>query len=234
MKKFLLFLLLMIIPLSVNAEDLSITSLVVEGVNIELQDGVYEYNATVDNAVTEANFIIETNADNYQLLNNTDLIVGSNIITIELNKGKIKTEYTINVLRMAYDVTALSNNNRLTNISVSGYPLGFNSDKLEYNLNIKAEYKLSINYEVEDANALVYIEGNENLHQGSVITIKVVAQSGNVREYKINIASATERIEEEEKIEKNLDMRLMSYIISALAIILFLVFINVKGNEKEK
>ena len=48
----------------------------------------------------------------------------------------------------------------------------------------------------------IRIDGNENLVDGSVIRVKVIAQSGDIREYKINI-TATEVREEIEVFEED-------------------------------
>ena len=132
------------------------------------------------------------------------------------------------------DIIKLSNNNRLKNLSVIGYPLGFDSDKLEYNLTIGAEAKLRISYTTENEEAEVYVEGNEGLVDGSVIKIKVVAQSGDVREYKINIKATEVREEIEVYEEEKYDLQFIAYIVAALLISIFLFIINITGRKNEK
>lgn len=125
----------------------------------------------------------------------------------------------------------LSNNNNLENLSVYGYPLGFSSEVLEYNISIGTEAKLNITYTTENEDAEVYIEGNENLVKGSIIKVKVIAQAGDVREYKINIKDAEPREEIETNEEESFDMNLIIYGGIIALVTLFLIVINIKGKK---
>lgn len=235
MKKLLFGLVLLFLPIVVNAENLKLNSLIVEGKNIELKDDIYIYNTTVSNGYNVVSIEVDAPVGvNYEIIGNENLIVGTNVIKINLSDAENTKEYVLNVLKMADDVVTLSNNNKLKNISISGYPLGFNPDKLEYNLTIKAESRLNISYEKDSELSEVYVTGNEKLITGSVIKIKVIAQSGDVREYKINI-TASEIREEVEIVEENkIDLKLIAYIVSAALISMFLVIINVTGKEEKK
>lgn len=235
MKKIIFALLFLIIPFGVKAEELKLNSLKINNQEISLKENVYEYSATVEHGYTSANIEAKVNEGiNYTINGNQNFIVGSNPVKIVLTSNGVTKEYTINILRMSDSVVTLSSNNKLKNISITGYPIGFSTSKLEYDLSIKSEATLKISYEKEDDTAEVYIDGNLDLKQGSVIKLKVIAQSGEVREYKINIKSAEERQEETYDDENKIDFELIGYIGSALLISGFLVFINVSGKKKEK
>lgn len=232
MKKIILFICLFLFPVVVNAQDLKINELIIEGEKLELKDGVYEYDLTLSDIYSKLSIVVDVDDNiSYEIEGNDGLSVGNNTINIKLSDGVNNTNYTINILKMADDPIELSNNNKLKNLSISGYPLGFESDVLEYNLTIKSEAKLRINYVKESDEAEVYIDGNENLVDGSVIRVKVVAQSGDVREYKINIHATETRLEIEEDIEEKVDYKLIAYIVAAALIAIFLVIINLSGKK---
>lgn len=235
MKKILFALLFLIIPFSVKAQSLKINSLKVNEKEVSLVDNVYEYSASVGNDYTSANIVLTVDDGvTYEINGNENFVVGGNIVKIVLSSNGETKEYSLNILRMSGSVVELSNNNKLKNISVTGYPIGFSSNKLEYDLSIKSEATLKISYEKEDDTAEVYIEGNMDLKVGSVIKIKVIAQSGEVREYKLNIKSAEARVEEKYDDGNKIDLNLVGYIGAALLLSGFLVFINVGGKKKAK
>ena len=236
MKKLLCFLCLFLMPFCfVDAEGLELNKLSVEGNEIELKDDIYEYELIIDTDFSMVSVYVEVDDGvSYTVSGNNDISIGDNIITIDVTDGITSVQYKVNAKMLDEDIIKLSNNNRLKNLSVIGYPLGFDSDKLEYNLTIGAEAKLRINYTTENEEAEVYVEGNEGLVDGSVIKIKVVAQSGDVREYKINIKATEVREEIEVYEEEKYDLQFIAYIVAALLISIFLFIINITGRKNEK
>ena len=193
MKKMMVLLIAFLMFVGVKVEALEVNKITVEGKEIELKDNVYEYDVALDVIYSQVSIVVDEKDDvSYRIEGNENLTVGNNKVKIIFDDN---TVYTLNILKKSSNVIELSNNNKLKNLSVSGYPLGFDTDKLEYNLTIGAEAKLRISYEAEDKEAQVYVEGNDNLVNKSVIRIKVVAQSGDVREYKINIKATAQREE---------------------------------------
>lgn len=236
MKKLLCFLCLFLMPFCfVDAEGLELNKLSVEGNEIELKDDIYEYELIIDTDFSMVSVYVEVDDGvSYTVSGNNDISIGDNIITIDVTDGITSVQYKVNAKMLDEDIIKLSNNNRLKNLSVIGYPLGFDSDKLEYNLTIGAEAKLRISYTTENEEAEVYVEGNEGLVDGSVIKIKVVAQSGDVREYKINIKATEVREEIEVYEEEKYDLQFIAYIVAALLISIFLFIINITGRKNEK
>lgn len=220
----------------VNAESVELNKLSIEGNDIELEKGVYEYNITLSTDYSNISvYPIVADGISYKVIGNNDIKEGKNIIIIDVTDGVSTVKYTINVFKNAEEIITLSNNNRLKNLSISGYPLGFDSDKLEYNLTIGSEAKLKINYKTESDKAEVYVYGNEDLVTGSIIRVKVIAQSGDVREYKINITATEEREEIEIYEEKEeYDLQLIIYVSTALLVTLLLAVINATGQKEEK
>ena len=77
-----------------------------------------------------------------------------------------------------------SDNNNVSSLKILGHDLDFEKEKLEYNLNIKDEYALVFEIDLEDAKASYKIEGNEDLKDGSVIKVLSTSESGKTKEYK--------------------------------------------------
>lgn len=238
MKKFLVAVILFLIPLYVvQAEDLEINKLTIEGEPIELKEGIYEYDLTLNTIYSNISvYVVVDEGITYKVTGNTNTIVGNNVVTIDITDGESTITYKVNVLKLSENVVGLSNNNKLKNLSIAGYPLGFDSDKLEYNLTIGSEAKLRINYQTESDKAEVYIDGNENLVDGSIIRVKVIAQSGEVREYKINIKATAvrEEIEIYEDEEEKFDSQLIIYGAAALLVMLILIIVNIVGKDEKK
>ncbi len=230
MKKMMVLLIAFLMFVGVKVEALEVNKITVEGKEIELKDNVYEYDVALDVIYSQVSIVVDEKDDvSYRIEGNENLTVGNNKVKIIFDDN---TVYTLNILKKSSNVIELSNNNKLKNLSVSGYPLGFDTDKLEYNLTIGAEAKLRISYEAEDKEAQVYVEGNDNLVDKSVIRIKVVAQSGDVREYKINIKATARREEIEVYKEEKYDKKLIGYALAVVAVSLFLIVINFGGKKE--
>lgn len=230
MKKMMVLLIAFLMFVGVKVEALEVNKITVEGKEIELKDNVYEYDVALDVIYSKVSIVVDEKDDvSYRIEGNENLTVGNNKVKIIFDDN---TVYTLNILKKSSNVIELSNNNKLKNLSVSGYPLGFDTDKLEYNLTIGAEAKLRISYEAEDKEAQVYVEGNDNLVDKSVIRIKVIAQSGDVREYKINIKATAQREEIEVYKEEKYDKKLIGYALAVVAVSLFLIVINFGGKKE--
>ena len=230
MKKMMVLLIAFLMFVGVKVEALEVNKITVEGKERELKDNVYEYDVALDVIYSQVSIVVDEKDDvSYRIEGNENLTVGNNKVKIIFDDN---TVYTLNILKKSSNVIELSNNNKLKNLSVSGYPLGFDTDKLEYNLTIGAEAKLRISYEAEDKEAQVYVEGNDNLVDKSVIRIKVVAQSGDVREYKINIKATAQREEIEVYKEEKYDKKLIGYALAVVAVSLFLIVINFGGKKE--
>ena len=81
----------------------------------------------------------------------------------------------------------------LVDIEIKNYELEFYKDVFEYNLVIGSEKKLQIKPILEDSTAKYEIIGNNNLKDGSVITIKVTSANNESQEYVINIKTQKEK-----------------------------------------
>ncbi len=154
--------------------------------SLDFNSDVYEYDISINNEINniEVTAIPEDNNCKVDVKNNTNLIDGSVISIIATSPNGNSNEYKINVKKEK----ELSNNANLKSLSVTNYDLGFKDNIKDYTLVIDEEDKdLDIKYEIEDEKTIVDITNNQNLTNGSKITIMVIAEDGTTNHYYINI-----------------------------------------------
>ncbi len=166
--------------------------------SINLSEGKINFNSDVTNYNVSVPYttskidVTATAADSKSkvVVNSPNLVVGNNVITITVTaeNGQSKV-YKINVKRLEEQAT-LSDNNNISSIDILGHGIEFNQDTNEYDVSIGDEYALVIDVLLEDPSAKYVIEGNEDLKDGSVIKITSTSESGEVKEYKLNIKKA--------------------------------------------
>ena len=157
--------------------------------NINFDRDKVDYSISVSYDVDEIDVDVKTedSKSTYEILDNKNLKVGENTITIKVKaEDESIREYKIVVIRKEEN-QKLSNNSKLSSLKISNYDIKFNSDVYEYNLKIKNEYSLDISYTVEDLNSRVYVIGNKELKDGSEINVLVTAEDGTESLYMINI-----------------------------------------------
>ena len=175
-------------PLSDNN---NLKTLEIKDYKIDFKPDVLEYNIEVESNVEniEVNATAEDDNAKIQIDGNKDLVYGKNVVVIQVNSesNQLK-EYKIIVNRKA------NNNCLLKTLSINGYDIDFDNKTFVYNVSITDEDKLDITAISEDKNAKVKILNNENLVNGSVITISVDNDNDNA-EYKIYIKKDGGQIE---------------------------------------
>lgn len=146
------------------------------------------YNLSVYYDVTKIDITaLAEDAKAKVVVNNKDLIVGDNIITIVVTaeNQQVRT-YTLNIKRLS-EAEKMSDNNNVSKIDIIGHKFNFEADVLQYNISIADEDELFFNIQLEDENAVSSIKGNENLKDGSVVTVTSTSESGIEKTYKFNI-----------------------------------------------
>ena len=166
----------------------NLSSITLSSGNISFSKDVTEYSVSVPYTVTKID-VVGTPEDSKSKVNvvSPDLVVGDNtiLVTVTAENGQSKV-YKIIVKRLA-EQAVLSDNNNVSSIDIKGHGIEFNQDTNEYEISIGDEYALVIDVLLEDPSAKYVIEGNEDLKDGSVITITSTSESGEVKEYKINV-----------------------------------------------
>jgi len=191
---------------------------------INFDKNIYEYNINVLYDVMEMDIIAvpEDYKSKVELKGNRALILGKNVFTVDViaENGSVLTyKFIINRLE---EGRKLSDNNYLSELLISEYPIEFNKEITDYNIKLNDETRITISYTAEDPNALVLIEGNNELKNGSKILIKVTSEDKQIRTYTINI----------EKDEFN--MNYIYFGIGILVIILLILFLFRKKIFKKK
>ncbi len=155
---------------------------------IEFNKDILEYKTTVTYDVEKINVEAKAASEKAKInITNPNLKVGENTIIVKVTaeNGAVK-EYKIVVIR-AEENKVLSNNNYLSGLLIEKYNISFDPNTFVYDLKIENEESLIIEATPSFENASVTVLGNENLKDGSVITISVTAENGETRNYRINI-----------------------------------------------
>jgi hypothetical protein len=165
---------------------------------INFNKSTLSYTLIVDNNVTSASITgsVEDPKSSVSGLGNKTLKVYSNPfnITVTAENGATR-RYTLNIIRRdeSGNAGALSTNNALNTLIVDVCSLSFDSEKLEYTCevdNLVEAYKVSAT--LKDTKSTLDIDAPEKLSLGdNVITIKVTAESGDVRTYVLTINRST-------------------------------------------
>ena len=106
----------------------------------------------------------------------------------------------------------------LSNLKIEGYDIDFRSNVFNYNLKIKNENELVITPTVGNDKVTYKIIGNEDLKDGSVITIETIYDEEKINNYYINISKEQKKTKKEKK---------LNFTIILIIIIVLLVLINV-------
>lgn len=158
---------------------------------IDFKSDVYKYDIEVSKKVSSVEISgVLSNKDCSFVKGFSDgkfkISSGNNIILIKVKdkNGDIKI-YTFNIIK---PIESLSGNSYLKSLDIDGYYLSFSKKVRNYNLDIsRGCKKLNINAIAEDEQAIVSIENNYNLKDGSVVKIVVGAADGTTTTYNINI-----------------------------------------------
>ena len=164
-------------------------SLNITNVNIPFDKETLVYNVSVSYDITrlEIDAIVEDSKAKV-VINNKDLVVGDNSITIVVtSESGIAKTYTIKVKRLT-EAEKMSDNNKVSQINIFGHEYDFLDDVFEYDITIGSnEKELLFNVDLEDEDASYVIDGNKDLVDGSIVTVKAISESGLEQEYKFKI-----------------------------------------------
>ena len=121
-----------------------------------------------------------------------------------------------------------SSNNYLKSLSIKDYEIKFEKGVLEYKVKVGPSVKsLDITAIAEDYRSRVEINGNENFKEGdNTVTIKVTAENGDTREYKILVEKEAKdkAVDSEEEVGKTEKIVIIGLIIFVVLGLLYLIF----------
>lgn len=222
----------------------------------EFSSEVTEYTLTVPEDATEINLSgLSLNSED-EVVGLGNYIVDSDnmIITILVTSSNgNKKEYTINVVRIinssneednevidnntinSFVATPIvyyvySSNSYLKSLSIKDYDIDFNKNTLEYKIKVKPNVNfIDITALAEDYRSRVEINGNENFGDGeNVVTIKVTAEDGSEREYKLLVEKEVKKDKTVEKENTGKTEKIIIIILIILVVLglLYLIFNN--------
>ncbi len=225
----------------------------------EFDSDTTEYTLTVPEGTTEITLSGALINEEDEVVGLSSYIIDSDNMTISVVVTTLNGEekvYTINVVRTVnssdedetvdetvevaetFAATPIvyyvySSNNYLKSLNIKDYDIDFNRDTLEYKLKVKSDVKfLDITAITEDYRSRVEINGNEEFKEGkNVVTIKVTAENGEEREYKLLVEKETKDVAEEE--EKNGNAERFVIIILIILVVLGLLYLIFKKDDEE-
>ena len=191
-----------------------------EKIKLNKNDFLYYYTVKNDVDTISVKALATDNKAIVEIDPVTSLSVGENEVGIRVTapNGEF-VNYTLIITREQL----LSSNSKLLNLEIVGYKLDFKSDVEYYDLKINDEDELEIITETEDEKAVVNIEGNKNLVNGSIIKITVKAEDNSHTRYFITI----------EKSKKS-NLLLLILILLMILILTIIIIILIKRNKKRK
>lgn len=164
-------------------------TLKIENANIEFDKNTLNYSVIVKNNINKINIMATTEHSTATVsgIGEKALKEGSNKfeVKVKAENETIRT-YTINIKRLTKDEDISSNTN-LKELQINNYPINFNKSTYSYTLEIGDETSLDIKYSPEDITSIVNVNGNTDLKDGSVITIKVTSTDGSTKDYIIRV-----------------------------------------------
>lgn len=229
----------------------------------EFDSNITEYTLTVPEGTTEITLSGALFNEDDEVVGLSSYTIDSDNMTIKIVvtslSGEEKT-YIINVVRVVnssneeeiptekveevVDTPAAlpivyyvySSNNYLKSLNIKDFDIDFNKDTLEYKLKVKSDVRfLDITAIAEDYRSRVEINGNENFKEGeNVVTIKVTAEDGSVREYKILVdreANKDDKVLNEEKNDGNIEKIVIVVLI--VLVVLGLLYLIFKKDDEE-
>ena len=193
----------------------------IKGYTIEFKKDVNKYEIIEEKNVKKLEITANGENDTDKVIissNASNIKTGTNNITVTVtNSEGGKNVYTIKFVKTYEESSDAS----LKSLKVKGYDIDFDKDTYSYTLNYKGDTKLDITTAASDSKSKVEVSGNENLKNGSVVDIKVTAEDGTQKSYRLVL-------------QKSFDFKRYARYIIAGAIILFLLFLILIFKPKKR
>ena len=206
-------------------------NLTVKGYEINFYKEKLSYEIVIDKSVNKLEIEYETDSDKAtaSIRNNDPInVINPIIITVTAEDGSTK-DYTI---KLTYK--ALSNNINIKKLTIENHNFEFDSTNKNYDIVIgENEKSLNFNIELEDENAKYEIQDNNDLVNGSVIKIRVIAENLTETTYNFNIIKETTAVPK--KKNNFFTILLIFLILGIIGVVVFKFIRNIlpaKADEK--
>lgn len=184
----------------------TLKSLSVSDHNINFSSDITSYSLNTDSdsinisaSATDSNAIING-------MGNKKVSYGNNSFDIiVVAENGLEKKYTINV----HKKDNRSSVNDLSKITLSNGKIDFDKNISDYVVNVENDIdNIEISYELEDDKSIVEIIGDSNLSVGeNNFVIKVTAENGSVKEYKITVIRADNIMQNDDKVGFNITIK---------------------------
>ena len=178
-----------------RSSDNNLLNLKVNAGELKFDKEITEYRINVSNEVEnfEITYELSDSKSKADIIGNKELSIGENefVIKVTAENGTTK-EYKIIVIRDKK--VEITNSNKASNILIKGYEIPFDQNKHEYTINTNAK-ELVFDVILEDSNSSYEIVGNNDLKNGSIISIIVTDQDGKNNIYKYVIENSNQEDE---------------------------------------
>lgn len=193
--------------------------------HIEFNKEILSYEIIIekDEKTLDVKYETESSKATATIQNNENIDVTKPIIVkVTAEDGTFK-EYTITI-----KYREISSNKNIKNIIIDSYDFKFEQAKFEYDLVINSsETDLTINVELEDEKATYEINGNDNLENGSVITITVKAEDESTTSYKINIIKEVEVVPKKSGVGKMITTLIILILLGVIGVVAYKFIRNI-------
>ena len=166
--------------------DITLKSLTISNGKLNFKKDTFLYSVSVGSEVESVDVVAVPNDEkaSVEIIKSDTLSYGENTIKVIVTaEDGTKGTYVINLNR----ANKLSGDATIRYLNIKNYNINFSSDVYEYDLFIDGERKLDIDVTLNDEKAKYTIVGNRDLKDGSVISIKVVAEDASELVYMINV-----------------------------------------------
>lgn len=213
-----------------RSKDNTLKSLSIDKGTFIFNPEVLSYKVTVANDVEEVTINSELNSAVAMYLDGygnrtVQIKEGINIfaVTVQAETGAIKT-YSLTIMRYSTPEEQKTDVS-ISDLNIKGEKIE-NTDKDVFEVEIQKGEKLDIGVGLQNQNATYVVEGNENLKDGSVVTIKVTSEDKTTtKEYKVNVKvnddekDKKKKEDEEDKQGLTLSIQVLGIVIIAESII---------------
>ena len=174
--------------------DNTLSSLSVSPLDLKFNKNTTSYSFNVEHSVKSITINAKANNSKATVSGTgtktlKDYINTFNIVVTAENGSK-KT-YTIKVIRKDAEgnLGFVSKDNSLKGLSIEGYKIDFNKDKLEYSIEVdNLVDSVKVTAEVNHGGATYEVVGNNDLKVGTnTVKVNVTSESGDVKTYTINV-----------------------------------------------